>query len=247
MQNNIIKIENISKKFSDNTLALNNCSVEFESSKVTVIIGPSGSGKSTLLRTINLMEMPTSGSISVDGKKILARGFDVQKHRENVGMVFQNFNLFPHLSVLDNLNIAQVQVKKKTIKDATEKSIKLLNQVGLLEKKDAYPNQLSGGQKQRIAIARALSIEPKVMLFDEPTSALDPEMVGEVLAVMKTLAKNGMTMIVVTHEMSFARDFADKIIVMDKGEIIEIDTPNVIFNRPKNERTQSFLKRVLEK
>ncbi|PKK86870.1 MAG: glutamine ABC transporter ATP-binding protein, partial [Tenericutes bacterium HGW-Tenericutes-8] len=198
MPNNIIEIKQLSKRFDDQTLALNDCSIDFESGKVSVIIGPSGSGKSTLLRTINLMETPTSGDIKMENVSILSKSFDIQKHRESVGMVFQNFNLFPHLSILDNLNLAQIHVKKRTKVEATKKSLLLLEQVGLLEKKDNYPNQLSGGQKQRIAIARALCVDPKVILFDEPTSALDPEMIGEVLSVMKSLAIGGMTMIVVT-------------------------------------------------
>lgn len=246
MPNNIIEIKHLSKRFDDNTLALNDCSIDFEEGKVSVIIGPSGSGKSTLLRTINLMEKPTSGDIFMEKISILSKSFDIQKHRESVGMVFQNFNLFPHLTILENLNLAQIHVKKRNSTESTQKSLLLLEQVGLLDKKDNYPNQLSGGQKQRIAIARALSVDPKAILFDEPTSALDPEMIGEVLNVMKSLATKGMTMIVVTHEMSFAREFADKIIVMDKGEIIEVDEPEVIFN-PSNPRTQLFLKRVLDK
>lgn len=247
MPNNIIEIKHLSKRFDDNTLALNDCSIDFEEGKVSVIIGPSGSGKSTLLRTINLMEKPTSGDIFMENDSILSKSFDIQKHRESVGMVFQNFNLFPHLTILENLNLAQIHVKKRNSAESTQKSLLLLEQVGLLDKKDNYPNQLSGGQKQRIAIARALSVDPKAILFDEPTSALDPEMIGEVLNVMKSLATKGMTMIVVTHEMSFAREFADKIIVMDKGEIIEVDEPEVIFNHPSNPRTQLFLKRVLDK
>jgi len=247
MPNNIIEIKHLSKRFDDNTLALNDCSIDFEEGKVSVIIGPSGSGKSTLLRTINLMEKPTSGDIFMEKISILSKSFDIQKHRESVGMVFQNFNLFPHLTILENLNLAQIHVKKRNSTESTKKSLLLLEQVGLLDKKDNYPNQLSGGQKQRIAIARALSVDPKAILFDEPTSALDPEMIGEVLNVMKSLATKGMTMIVVTHEMSFAREFADKIIVMDKGEIIEVAEPEVIFNHPSNPRTQLFLKRVLDK
>ena len=247
MPNNIIEIKHLSKRFDDNTLALNDCSIDFEEGKVSVIIGPSGSGKSTLLRTINLMEKPTSGDIFMEKISILSKSFDIQKHRESVGMVFQNFNLFPHLTILENLNLAQIHVKKRNRTESTQKSLLLLEQVGLLDKKDNYPNQLSGGQKQRIAIARALSVDPKVILLDEPTSALDPEMIGEVLNVMKSLATKGMTMIVVTHEMSFAREFADKIIVMDKGEIIEVNEPEVIFNYQSNPRTQLFLKRVLDK
>ncbi|HLS99957.1 MAG TPA: amino acid ABC transporter ATP-binding protein, partial [Acholeplasma sp.] len=204
MQNNHIEVINLRKTFKDGTQALNGVSALFEYGKVTVIIGPSGSGKSTLLRTLNLMETPTSGEILFDGVSILDKDFDIQNHRKQVGMVFQHFNLFPHLTVLDNLNIAQILAKKTTKEEATKISLDLLNKVGLLEKKDSYPNQLSGGQKQRIAIARSLAMEPKAILFDEPTSALDPEMIGEVLQVMKNLANLGMTMVVVTHEMGFA-------------------------------------------
>jgi|SRR5690606_9168478 len=246
MQNNHIEVINLRKTFKDGTQALNGVSALFEYGKVTVIIGPSGSGKSTLLRTLNLMETPTSGEILFDGVSILDKDFDIQNHRKQVGMVFQHFNLFPHLTVLDNLNIAQILAKKTTKEEATKISLDLLNKVGLLEKKDSYPNQLSGGQKQRIAIARSLAMEPKAILFDEPTSALDPEMIGEVLQVMKNLANLGMTMVVVTHEMGFAKEFADKVIVMDQGVIIEEGTPEVIFGNPQNERTKNFLKRVLQ-
>ncbi|MBN3491004.1 amino acid ABC transporter ATP-binding protein [Acholeplasma equirhinis] len=246
MQNNHIEVINLRKTFKDGTHALNGVSAQFEYGKVTVIIGPSGSGKSTLLRTLNLMETPTSGDVLFDGVSILEPKFDIQNHRKQVGMVFQHFNLFPHLSVLDNLNIAQKLAKGKTEEEATKISLDLLEKVGLLEKQNSYPNQLSGGQKQRIAIARSLAMEPKAILFDEPTSALDPEMIGEVLAVMKNLANSGMTMVVVTHEMGFAKEFADKVIVMDQGVIIEEDTPEVIFGAPKNERTKNFLKRVLQ-
>lgn len=246
MQNNHIEVINLRKTFKDGTQALNGVSALLEYGKVTVIIGPSGSGKSTLLRTLNLMETPTSGEILFDGVSILDKDFDIQNHRKQVGMVFQHFNLFPHLTVLDNLNIAQILAKKTTKEEATKISLDLLNKVGLLEKKDSYPNQLSGGQKQRIAIARSLAMEPKAILFDEPTSALDPEMIGEVLQVMKNLANLGMTMVVVTHEMGFAKEFADKVIVMDQGVIIEEGTPEVIFGNPQNERTKNFLKRVLQ-
>jgi len=245
MQNNIIQVVDLKKEFKDGTKALNGCTVSFEEGKVTVIIGPSGSGKSTLLRMLNLMEEPTSGDILMQGQSILTKDFNIQQHREHVGMVFQNFNLFPHLSIIDNLNLAQILVKKKTVEKATATSLKLLEKVGLIEKKNNYPNQLSGGQKQRIAIARALAMEPKVMLFDEPTSALDPEMIGEVLNVMKDLANSGMTMIVVTHEMGFAKAFADKVIVMDAGLIIEENDPSVLFKNPSSERTKNFLNKVL--
>lgn len=245
MPNNLFSIEHISKVFSDGTVAINDVSLELKKNQVYVIIGPSGSGKSTLLRTLNLMEKPTSGHIYKDGQDITAKSYPIEKHRERVGMVFQNFNLFPHMTVLENINSAQMHVLNRDYKNATEVSLGLLEQVGLLEKKNHYPNQLSGGQKQRIAIARALSMHPEVMLFDEPTSALDPEMIGEVLSVMKNLVHSGMTMIVVTHEMGFAKAFADEIIVMDQGKVIEQGTPEVIFNQPKEQRTAAFLKSVL--
>ncbi len=245
MPNNLFKIEHISKVFSDGTVAIDDVSLDLQKNKVYVIIGPSGSGKSTLLRTLNLMEKPTHGHLFKDDQDITSKTYPIEKHREKVGMVFQNFNLFPHMTVLDNINSAQMHVLKRSIKEATQVSMGLLEQVGLLEKVNHYPNQLSGGQKQRIAIARALSMHPEVMLFDEPTSALDPEMIGEVLSVMKNLAQSGMTMIVVTHEMGFAKAFADEIIVMDKGKVIEQGSPNVIFNQPKEARTSAFLKSVL--
>ncbi len=246
MQDKIV-IKHLNKTFSDGTIALKDCSLKIEDKQVTVIIGPSGSGKSTLLRMLNLMEHPTSGDILFDNKSILEKNFDIQAHREKVGMVFQNFNLFPHLSILRNLNIAQVNVLKRSEKEADDISKALLKQVGLIDKINNYPNQLSGGQKQRIAIARALTMHPDVILFDEPTSALDPEMIGEVLKVMKELAASGMTMVVVTHEMDFAKAFADKVVVMNEGDILEEGTPKVIFNNPKNERTKIFLKRILER
>ena len=245
MPSNLFEIKNLSKVFSDGTIAIDDVSLTLEKNKVYVIIGPSGSGKSTLLRTLNLIEKPTKGQILKSGKNITDPHFKIEKHCEHVGMVFQNFNLFPHMTVLDNINSAQIHVLKRSLEEATEISLGLLEQVGLLEKKQHYPNQLSGGQKQRIAIARALSMHPEVMLFDEPTSALDPEMIGEVLSVMKKLAESGMTMIVVTHEMGFAKAFADEIIVMDKGKVIERGTPEVIFNNPKEIRTSTFLKSVL--
>lgn len=245
MPNNLFKIEHISKVFSDGTVAIDDVSLDLQKNKVYVIIGPSGSGKSTLLRTLNLMEKPTHGHLFKDDQDITLKTYPIEKHREKVGMVFQNFNLFPHMTVLDNINSAQIHVLKRSVKEATQVSMGLLEQVGLLEKVNHYPNQLSGGQKQRIAIARALSMHPEVMLFDEPTSALDPEMIWEVLSVMKNLAQSGMTMIVVTHEMGFAKAFADEIIVMDKGKVIEQGTPYVIFNQPKEARTSAFLKSVL--
>jgi len=246
-QNKTIEVKEVTKQFKDGTKALDNCSVLFECEKVTVIIGPSGSGKSTLLRTLNLLEIPSSGDILFEGISILNVKSDLRIHRELTGMVFQNFNLFPHLTVIDNINLAQMSVKNKTRIEATDTSQSLLSQVGLLHKQNNYPNQLSGGEKQRIAIVRALALNPKVMLFDEPTSALDPEMIKEVLNVMKSLAKSGMTMIVVTHEMDFARKFADQVIVMDKGQVIEQGYPETIFNHPSHPRTIQFLDSVLNK
>ena len=216
-----------------------------EKGEVVVVIGPSGSGKSTFLRCLNLLEVPTSGEIIFEGKNITDKKVDINKIREKMGMVFQQFNLFPHKTVLDNLTIAPIKVKGVSKADAEKKAKELLDRVGLLNKADAYPSSLSGGQKQRIAIARALAMDPDVMLFDEPTSALDPEMVGEVLNVMKELAKEGMTMIVVTHEMGFAREVGDRILFMDKGNIMEEGTPEEIFSNPKNPRTIDFLSKVL--
>ncbi len=247
MLDNSIKIVELTKTFKDGTVAVDHVNLELKSGEVTVIIGPSGSGKSTLLRMLNLIETPTSGSVLYGEFDIMGKGFDIQKHRQNIGMVFQSFNLFPHLTVLDNLNVGQTTVLRRTTEAATEISRDLLKQVGLIEKEKNYPAQLSGGQKQRIAIARALSMHPSVMLFDEPTSALDPEMIGEVLNVMRTLAKAGMTMVVVTHEMGFAKEFGDHIIVMDQGKVIEEGRPEIIFEKPTNARTKEFLKRVIEK
>lgn len=243
----IIEIKNVSKTFKDGTKALVNVNLTILKNQVTVIIGPSGSGKSTLLRTMNLLEMPTSGSVCFEGVDITSKDVDINLHRQKMGMVFQSFNLFPHLTVLDNLTVAPTTAKKEPLDQATIRANSFLRQVGLFEKADSYPNQLSGGQKQRIAIARALCMEPDVMLFDEPTSALDPEMVGEVLNVMRSLANQGMTMVVVTHEMGFAKEFGDRIVVMDQGSILEDGTPEVIFNQPKQKRTQEFLKRVIDK
>nr|QGT51108.1 peptide ABC transporter ATP-binding protein [uncultured Firmicutes bacterium] len=209
------------------------------------VIGPSGSGKSTFLRCLNLLEQPTSGSITIDGEDILEKGKDINRIRQKMGMVFQQFNLFPHLTVMKNITLAPMLLKKKPKAEAEEAAKALLNRVGLLEKADAYPAQLSGGQKQRIAIARALAMEPEIMLFDEPTSALDPEMVGEVLDVMTDLAKAGMTMVVVTHEMGFAREVSNRVLFMDGGIVLEEGTPSQIFDTPQNERTQAFLKKVL--
>jgi polar amino acid transport system ATP-binding protein len=216
-----------------------------EEKEVVCVIGPSGSGKSTLLRCINQLEMPTNGTIRYHGKNLLDSTVDIRQFREEVGMVFQRFNLFPLKTVLENIMLAPVLTKKKNKKEAREKAMELLKKVGLEEKADAMPATLSGGQKQRVAIARALAMEPRALLFDEPTSALDPELVGDVLEVMKNLAKEGMTMIIVTHEMGFAREVADRVIFMADGYIVEEDKPEKIFTNPKEERTKAFLARVL--
>ncbi len=210
-----------------------------------VVIGPSGSGKSTFLRCLNLLEKPTGGRIFVDGEDITTPGCDVNRVRRKMGMVFQQFNLFPHKTVLQNITLAPVQLKVQTKAEALENAERLLSRVGLIDKRDAYPRQLSGGQQQRIAIVRALAMNPEVMLFDEPTSALDPEMVGEVLDVMKQLALDGMTMVVVTHEMGFAREIADRVLFMDEGLVMEEGTPGEVLSNPKEPRTQDFLKKVL--
>ncbi|MEG2859166.1 MAG: amino acid ABC transporter ATP-binding protein [Clostridia bacterium] len=216
-----------------------------EKGEVVVVIGPSGSGKSTFLRCLNLLEEPTSGQIVFDGQDITARGCDINKIRRKMGMVFQQFNLFPHKSVIDNIMLAPVNLKLMSKEEARAAAMKLLDRVGLTDKADGYPAQLSGGQKQRIAIVRALAMDPEVMLFDEPTSALDPEMVGEVLEVMKGLAHTGMTMVVVTHEMGFAREVGDRVLFMDDGVVVEEGTPAAIFTSPKNKRTQDFLGKLL--
>lgn len=240
----MIEVKNMSKSFGD-LKVLKDISAEFEKGEKIVIIGPSGSGKSTFLRCLNLLETPTEGQIFIDGTDITAPKININKIRERMGMVFQHFNLFPHLSIMDNITLAPVKVKKIPPADAKKRALELLKTVGLEDKADAYPAQLSGGQKQRIAIARALAMDPEIMLFDEPTSALDPEMVGEVLSVMKDLAKAGMTMVVVTHEMGFAREIASRVIFMDEGIIYEQGTPSEIFDNPKNERTKSFLSKIL--
>lgn len=237
----MIVTNKISKYFGDHKV-LDEISEEIQDGEVVVIIGPSGSGKSTFLRCLNGLEEVTSGSILIDGQDITQPNVNINQVRENLGMVFQHFNLFPHKTVLENLILAPKLVKDK---DAKEKALRLLDRVGLLDKKDAYPSSLSGGQKQRIAIVRALCMDPKVMLFDEPTSALDPEMVGEVLEVMKDLAHQGMTMVLVTHEMGFAKEVGDRILFMDKGQIIEEGRPEDLFNNPKEERTRDFLSKVL--
>lgn len=240
----MIRVNNLHKSFEKNEV-LKGINDHIEKGEVVVVIGPSGSGKSTFLRCLNLLEVPTSGEIIFEGKNITDKKVDINKIREKMGMVFQQFNLFPHKTVLDNLTIAPIKVKGVSKADAEKKAKELLDRVGLLNKADAYPSSLSGGQKQRIAIARALAMDPDVMLFDEPTSALDPEMVGEVLNVMKELAKEGMTMVVVTHEMGFAREVGDRILFMDKGNIMEEGTPEEIFSNPKNPRTIDFLSKVL--
>ena len=240
----MIRVNNLHKSFEKNEV-LKGINEHIEKGEVVVVIGPSGSGKSTFLRCLNLLEVPTSGEIIFEGKNITDKKVDINKIREKMGMVFQQFNLFPHKTVLDNLTIAPIKVKGVSKADAEKKAKELLDRVGLLNMADAYPSSLSGGQKQRIAIARALAMEPDVILFDEPTSALDPEMVGEVLNVMKELAKEGMTMVVVTHEMGFAREVGDRILFMDKGNIMEEGTPEEIFSNPKNPRTIDFLSKVL--
>jgi polar amino acid transport system ATP-binding protein len=239
-----IRIAGATKLFGE-LKALNNVSMTVKPGETVVVIGPSGSGKSTLLRSVNRLEVLSSGDIWVDDDHVTHHGSDIRKIREEVGMVFQNFNLFPHLTVLQNITLSPIAVKKVPRAEAEARGMELLVRVGLSEKRDAWPEQLSGGQKQRVAIARALAMEPKVMLFDEPTSALDPEMVKEVLDVMLALAKEGMTMMVVTHEMGFAKAAADRVIFMDQGEIIETGTPAELFEHPKNERTAKFLAHIL--
>lgn len=240
----MIRVSNLHKSFGKNNV-LKGIDEHIEKGEVVVVIGPSGSGKSTFLRCLNLLERPTSGKIVFEGNDITDKGTDISKIREKMGMVFQQFNLFPHKTVLQNLTIAPIKVKGLSKQEAEKKAMELLNRVGLADKAEAYPSSLSGGQKQRIAIARALAMEPDVMLFDEPTSALDPEMVGEVLSVMNDLAKEGMTMVVVTHEMGFAREVGDRILFMDNGGIVEEGSPEEIFTNPKNPRTIDFLSKVL--
>ncbi|ALG47975.1 amino acid ABC transporter ATP-binding protein [Clostridium perfringens] len=240
----MINVRNLYKSFGKNEV-LKDINETIKKGEVVVIIGPSGSGKSTFLRCLNLLEEPTSGVINFEGEDITNKNVDINKIREKMGMVFQQFNLFPHKTVMENLTIGPTKIKNISNGEAIKKGSELLEKVGLLDKKNVYPNSLSGGQKQRIAIARALAMEPDVMLFDEPTSALDPEMVGEVLGVMKSLAKDGMTMVVVTHEMGFAKEVGDRILFMDEGRIIEEGTPEDIFQNPKNSRTKDFLSKVL--
>lgn len=240
----MITVSNLCKSFGGLEV-LKGVNVEIDKGDVICVIGPSGSGKSTFLRCLNLLETPTSGSILFEGDELTDKKIDLNRHRQKMGMVFQQFNLFPHMTVLDNLTCAPIMLKKTPKAEAEKKAMELLARVGLADRADAWPNQLSGGQKQRVAIVRALCMEPDVMLFDEPTSALDPEMVGEVLDVMKELAKSGMTMVVVTHEMGFAREVASRVLFLDDGVIAEEGTPNEIFGAPKCERLQSFLAKVL--
>jgi len=240
----VIKVSNLNKKF-DNLHVLKGINEEFLEGEVVVIIGPSGSGKSTFLRCLNLLEYPTSGEIIFEGISITDKKNDINKQRQKMGMVFQQFNLFPHMTVLENITLAPIKVKGLPEKEAEDIAMKLLKRIGLQDKAKAYPNQLSGGQKQRIAIARALAMEPDVMLFDEPTSSLDPEMVGEVLDVMKELAAEGMTMVVVTHEMGFAKEVGTRVLFMDDGMIVEQNSPKELFSNPKHPRTKEFLAKIL--
>ena len=239
----MIKLENVHKSFGKNEV-LKGINLNIEQGQVVVIIGPSGSGKSTVLRTMNYLEEPTSGKVIVDGMNLSDKK-KLNDVRAEVGMVFQNFNLFPHMTVMENLTLAQTKVRKTSMEEAQKIGQALLDRVGLADKANAYPDSLSGGQKQRVAIARALAMKPKVMLFDEPTSALDPEMVSEVLDVMKSLAEDGMTMVIVTHEMGFAKKVADRVLFVDGGLILEDDTPERVFDAPTNERTKSFLDKIL--
>ena len=239
----MIKLENVHKSFGKNEV-LKGINLHIKQGQVVVIIGPSGSGKSTVLRTMNYLEEPTSGKVIVDGMDLSDKK-KLNEVRAEVGMVFQNFNLFPHMTVMDNLTLAQTKVRKTSTDEAKKIGQALLDRVGLGDKANAYPDSLSGGQKQRVAIARALAMKPKVMLFDEPTSALDPEMVSEVLDVMKSLAEDGMTMVIVTHEMGFAKKVADRVLFVDGGLILEDDTPERVFDSPTNERTKSFLDKII--
>ncbi|PLT29872.1 amino acid ABC transporter ATP-binding protein [Peribacillus deserti] len=240
----MIKVQSLRKSFGEHEV-LKDINVAIKPQEVVVVIGPSGSGKSTFLRCINLLESITAGHVLIEGKDITDKQTDINKIRAEVGMVFQHFNLFPHKTVLENIMLAPLKVKKVDKGQAREKALRLLKKVGLEEKANVYPDSLSGGQKQRVAIARALAMEPKIMLFDEPTSALDPEMVGEVLEVMKELAREGMTMVVVTHEMGFAREVGDRVLFMDGGYIVEENVPKQLFESPQHQRTKAFLSKVL--
>lgn len=239
-----IKVTNLVKKYGDNTV-LNDMSITINEGEVVCVIGPSGSGKSTFLRCLNRLEEPTSGDIEIDGTHLMAKETNINKVRQHIGMVFQHFNLFPHLSVMQNITLAPTDLGRMSKSDAEKKAVSLLETVGLADKKDALPSSLSGGQKQRVAIARALAMNPDIMLFDEPTSALDPEMVGDVLNVMKKLAKQGMTMVIVTHEMGFAKEVANRVLFCDGGKFLEDGTPDEVFNNPTNPRTKDFLDKVL--
>lgn len=244
--NVIISVKDLKKYYNDGEVkALDGVTTDIKKGEVVVVIGPSGSGKSTFLRSLNLLERPTGGTITFDGNDIMSPATDINKLRQKMGMVFQHFNLFPHLTILRNMTIAPMKLHGLSKEEAEKKALALLERVGLADRANAYPSQLSGGQKQRIAIVRALAMDPEVMLFDEPTSALDPEMVGEVLEVMKNLAKAGMTMVCVTHEMGFAREVGTRVVFMDCGRIIEENTPEQIFTNPQNERLQAFLQKVL--
>ena len=240
----MITVKNLHKSFGDVNV-LTGIDEHISKGEVVVIIGPSGSGKSTFLRCLNLLEQPTDGEIFIDNELVTSPKADVNKVRQKMGMVFQQFNLFPHLTIIENITLAPIKLKKMTKQEAVKMGKELLERVGLSEKANNYPSQLSGGQKQRVAIARALAMQPEIMLFDEPTSALDPEMVGEVLDVMKELAKSGRTMVVVTHEMGFAREVGTRLLFMDQGIVMEQGVPEEVFSNPKNERTQSFLSKVI--
>lgn len=240
----MISVKNLSKNFGD-LQVLKNVSLDIQKGEKVIIVGPSGSGKSTLLRCLNLLEIPTSGNIIFDNTDITDKKCDINRIRRRMGMVFQNFNLFPHMTVLENISLAPVMTKRLSKEEADQKAKSLLERVGLSDKANAYPSQLSGGQKQRIAIVRALAMDPDVMLFDEPTSALDPEMVGEVLEVMRELAENNMTMVVVTHEMAFAREAGTRVLFMDEGNILEDASPKEFFENPKNPRLKEFLSKIL--
>ena len=241
----LIHVNHVTKKFNAQITALDDCSLTIRQGEVVVIVGPSGSGKSTMLRTLNLLEVPTTGEVIFDGVNIADKSVDIDLHRQKMGMVFQHFNLFPHMTIMDNLILAPTKVKGMEEQAARTLAMGLLETVGLADRADAYPIQLSGGQKQRIAIVRALCMEPEVMLFDEPTSALDPEMVGEVLEVMRELARKGMTMVVVTHEMGFAREVGTRVLFMDQGKILVDEDPETFFTKPENPRLKDFLSKVL--